>query len=333
MNKAYSSVRDAVGNTPLVHLARFGEGLSQQIYAKCEFMNPGGSIKDRIGFHLVEEAERTGLLQPGGTIVEATAGNTGLSLAAAAAVKGYRLIAVMTNKVAKDKIRLLQTCGADTLIIPYSPTKAGEPDYIQKARNIAKGIPGAWFVDQYRNPNNPECHYRSTGAEIWDQMDGKVDVLVAGMGTGGTLVGSARFLKEKNPNIKIILADPHGSLLHAVWEDEETPRGKPYWVEGVGASFMPENVKLDLVDHAYSIKDEEAIEMALNFFRCEGMFVGGSSGCILQAAKKYCDEYAGSDEHIALVLPDGGRAYLSTIFDPEWCEEKGLKVNFPFSID
>jgi len=333
MTRAYSSVREAVGNTPMVHLSRFGADFSQQLYGKCEFMNPGGSIKDRIGFHLVEQAEADGLLKPGGTIVEATAGNTGLSLAAAAAVKGYRLIVVMTNKVSQDKVRLLQACGADTLIIPYSPSKSGEPDYIQKARNIAKGIPGGWFVDQYRNPHNPECHYRSTGEEIWEQMEGRCDALVLGMGTGGTLGGAARYLKERNPDIKIVLADPKGSLLHEIWHKEEKPRGQPYWVEGIGASFLPDNVNMDLVDMAYPIEDAEAIETALAFFRSEGMFVGGSSGCILSAARRYCQEQAGADDRIAVILCDSGRAYLHTVFNPQWCEEKGLKVNFPFETD
>ncbi len=332
MRQVYSSVREAVGNTPLVALSRFGANLPHRLYGKCEFMNPGGSIKDRIGFHLVEAAEAEGLLKPGGTIVEATAGNTGLSLAAAAAVKGYRMIVVMTNKVSKDKIRLLQTCGAETLIIPYSPKRGGEPDYIQKAREIARGIPGAFFVDQYRNPHNPEVHFAGTGEELWTQMDGKIDVLIAGMGTGGTLTGTARLLRSRNPNLKVVLADPQGSMLGDLYRKQQ-PQPEPYWVEGVGSSFLPQNVNLELVDLAYTIPDAESIETALNFFRTEGMFVGGSSGCILAAAKRFCADHAEGDLDIALFLPDGGRAYLSTIFDPDWCAEKGLQVNFPFSLD
>lgn len=331
MTHVLQSVRDAVGNTPLVRLDRFGKDYSQTLFGKCEFMNPGGSVKDRIGFHLVEEAERQGWLQPGGTIVEATAGNTGLALAAAAAIKGYRLITVITNKVSQEKVRLLQACGAETLVIPFAPTKGGEPDYIQKARDIAKGIPGAWFVDQYRNKHNPEAHYVGTGPELWQQTGGHIDVLVCGMGTGGTLSGTGAYLKEKNPNLKIIMADPTNSVLNKILREEEA-RATPYWIEGIGASYKPDNANLDLVDEVYPIEDEVAIETAFATFRSEGMFVGGSAGCLMAAAQRYCEQYAGLEENVVVVLPDSGRAYLSTIFNPEWCAAKGLKVNFPYEL-
>lgn len=331
MSPILSSVRDAVGNTPLVALSRFGADYSQSLFGKCEFMNPGGSVKDRIGFHLVEEAERQGLLKPGGTIVEATAGNTGLALASAAAIKGYRLITVITNKVSREKVRLLQACGAETLVIPFAPTKGGEPDYIQKARDIARGIPGAWFVDQYRNTHNPEAHYQGTGPELWEQTGGEIDVLVCGMGTGGTLSGTGTYLKEKNPNLKIVMADPSNSILNKLILNEEA-KAHPYWIEGIGASYKPENANLDLVDEIYPIKDEVAIETAFTTFRTEGMFVGGSAGCLMAAAQRYCEDNPGGEEKVVIVLPDSGRAYLSTIFNPDWCQEKGLEVNFPFEM-
>lgn len=325
MTGSNESIRELIGRTPIVRLrALGGAGLTHQLHAKCEFMNPGGSVKDRIGFYLVEQAERTGRLRPGGTIVEATAGNTGVALAMAAAQKGYRLVTVMTTKMSAEKIDLMRQFGAEVHVVPYGLAPDDPDAFINYARRLADTISGAWYVDQFNNPDNFQAHYRGTGPEIWEQTNGEVDVLVAGVGTGGTLSGSGAFLKERKPSIRLVMADPKGSILKRTIEGEESPAAKPYLIEGIGGDFVPGNAGLDQIDVAYEIPDSEAVATALRTLRSEGLFVGGSAGCILAAALRFCREWPGSGLNVLAILPDGGRSYMSTIYNPEWREKHGF---------
>ena len=317
IGSAYPDVRAMIGDTPIVALTRIGRGLPNVIYGKCEFMNPGGSVKDRIGFAMVEQAEKEGLLKSGGTIVEATAGNTGMGLAMAAAHYGYRLFAVMTTKMSKEKVNLLRAFGAKIEICPYEVPPDSPQHFITRARIIAAQTPGAWYADQFNNETNRATHYRTTGPELWRQTDGRVDALVGGIGTGGTLCGAGSYFKQQNANIRIVLADPVGSILKDTLEGT-APRPKGYLVEGIGGDFIPGLARLDIIDEAIAIDDSEAITTAKRLFREEGLFVGASSGCILAAALKFAARRYNRSLNIIALLPDGGRSYLSTIYNPEW---------------
>ena len=318
----YNSIQEMVGNTPILKLHRFGEGLGSSLLAKCEFLNPGGSVKDRIGFYMVEAAEMQGLLKPGGIIVEATAGNTGIGLAMAAAFKGYKLITVMSEKVSKDKVNMLKCLGAETVVMPSGLSRSDPDHFMNKAIAIAEEK-GAWLADQFFNGSNVEAHYKSTGPEIWKQTDGAVDVLVAGVGTGGTLSGAGKYLKEMKPSIKVILADPEGSMLKAMVEGKEATSSS-YLVEGIGQDFMPGNFDTGLVDEVISVSDRASLEAAKQLWEKEALFVGSSSGCIAHAARQYAiaKEKENKALNIVAILPDGGRSYMSTVYDPEWLAHK-----------
>lgn len=320
--RVYENVSEAVGNTPLVRLRRFS-GPDVELYGKCEFMNPGGSVKDRIGFHMVKRAEADGLLKAGGTIVEATAGNTGMGLAMAAAQRGYRLIAVMTTKMSSEKVNLMRALGAEVVLCPYE-LPYGSPDhFITRAREIADQIEGAWYADQFANPDNVDAHFVSTGPEIWHQMQGQVDVVIAGMGTGGTLTGVGRYLRSRHPGVEIVLADPEGSILKAARYGEPLLPA-PYRVEGIGGDFVPRNADLSLIDQAIQVSDFDAINTAEQLFRTEGLFVGASSGVILAAALRFAKQRRNSSKRIVALLPDSGRSYLSTIYSSDWRRRQGL---------
>lgn len=318
-----NDVSEAVGNTPLVHLSRFVGRDDVVLYGKCEFMNPGGSIKDRIGFHMVEQAEAAGLLRPGGTIVEATAGNTGMGLAMAAARRGYRLVTVMTTKMSAEKVNLLRAVGAEVVMCPYEVPYGSPEHFMTRARILAREIPGAWYADQFMNPDNVQAHFELTGPELWEQTGGRIDVLIAGMGTGGTLSGIGRYLRSRREDVRLVLADPEGSILKAV-HDGEPPIPAPYRVEGIGGDFVPGNAHLSLVDEAIRVSDLDAIRAAERLFRAEGLFVGASSGAILAAALRFCSVPSNAGLCVVALLPDSGRAYLSTIYDPEWRLRHGL---------
>lgn len=318
-----ADVRDLIGNTPIVSLGRLANKLPNSVFGKCEFMNPGGSVKDRIGFAMVEEAERTGLLCDGGTIVEATAGNTGMGLAMAAALRGYQLIAVMTTKMSKEKVDVLKAFGAKIEICPYEAAPDSPHHFIARARAIAAQTPGGWYADQFSNEANRTAHYHTTGPEIWQQTDRMVDVLVGGIGTGGTLCGAGGYLKSQNSDIRIVLADPVGSILKQVL-DREPPRSKGYLVEGIGGDFVPRLARLDLIDEAIAVSDREAISTAKRAFREEGLFLGASSGCILAAALLFSAREYDRRLNVVALLPDGGRSYVSTIYNPEWLSAVGL---------
>lgn len=316
----FESVIDAIGNTPIVRLKRFAAPLKHNLWAKLEFLNPGGSVKDRIAKNMIEQAEREGKLKPGGWIVEATAGNTGIGLAMVAALKGYKLICIVSQKVSKDKVRLLERLGAEVVISPAGK-KPGDPDhFISIAKRLTEER-GAWFVDQFYNPDNAQVHYEVTGPEIWKQTDGKVDVIVAGAGTGGTLSGAGKYLKEKKPSVQAILADPVGSILADLYDGQTTTVGQ-YVVEGIGQDFIPGNFHSNVIDAAFRIIDEESVQAAYDLMKLEGVFAGSSSGCIAAAAAAYCKQLGGKGKNVLAILPDGGRGYMSTIYDDTWMSEK-----------
>jgi len=312
----YESILDTIGRTPLVRLRKVVEGLAPLFLAKCEMFNPGGSVKDRIGVGLIEQCERAGLLQPGGTIVEPTSGNTGTGLAIAAAIKGYHCIFVMTDKASEEKRSLLRALGAEVVICPSSVPFDSPESYKSVAARLARELPNAVCPNQYVNPANPESHYRTTGPEIWQATDGKVTCFVAGIGTGGTISGTARYLKEQNPAIKIIGADPPGSVYSG-----DTP--KPYKVEGIGMDHFPVNYHTELVDEVIRVDDRESFRLARRLAREEGILAGGSAGTALGAALRYGARLS-ADDVVVVLLPDTGRGYLSKIYNDIWLRENGL---------
>ena len=318
--KILDSIANAIGNTPLVKLSKIAPQSRQNILAKCEFLNPGGSVKDRIAKYMIEKAENEGRLKPGQLIVEATGGNTGIGLAMMARLKGYRLLCVCAEKVGKEKINMQRLYGAEVLVVPGGKAIEDPAHFINQAKRIAEER-GAWYVNQFNNPDNAEAHYNTTGPEIWEQTDGKVDVLVAGIGTGGTICGAGRYLKERKPSVKLVLADPQGSNLGA-WLRGEEPQPASYLVEGIGNDFVPGIVDLKKIDHAVYVNDRESINMAHDLIHKEALHVSGSAGCVVAAALKYGEQLKESGLNIVAVLPGTGRYYLSTIFNDEWLAQK-----------
>jgi len=312
----YNNILSAIGRTPLIKLNRIAAHLASRIYVKAELLNPGGSVKDRVGLAMIEAAERDGLLKPGGTIVEATAGNTGVGLALAAAVKGYRLIAVMPDKMSEDKISLLKAYGAEVVITATSVPPDSPESYNGVADRLAREINGAFRPNQFANLNNPLIHYLTTGPEIWDDTQGSVEVFVAGMGTGGTISGTAKYLKEKNPNITIVGADPEGSILSG-----DSPHS--YKVEGIGEDFIPKAFNRQLVDEMVRVSDKESFNTARRLARLEGILAGGSSGTALAAALTYAQRLT-SPKEIVVLLPDTGRNYMTKIYSDRWMQENGF---------
>lgn len=310
------SVVDAIGGTPLVRLARFHP--PGNLVAKLEFTNPGGSIKDRIGIAMIEAAEADGKLGPGGTIVEPTSGNTGVGLAMAAALKGYRLVCVMPDKMSREKVDALRAYGAEVHVAPTDVDPEHPDSYYSTARRLVKEIPGAFSPDQYSNPANPEAHYRSTGPEIWKQTGGAIDVLVVGVGTGGTITGTARYLKEKKATLEVVGVDPVGSIYTAASEDEV----KPYLTEGVGEDFWPDSFDPSVVDRYITVDDRTAYGTARQLARDEAILIGSSSGMAVHAARLVAAEQP--EDLVVVILPDSGRSYISKVFNDEWMEEHGL---------
>ncbi len=319
----FENVLGLIGNTPMVKLHRLTKGIKATVLAKMENLNPGFSVKDRIGVGMIEAAEREGILKPGGTIVEATSGNTGIGLALTAAVKGYKCIFVMTDKASVEKSRYLKALGADVVITPVS-AKPGTPDhYISTARRIAAETPNSFYPDQYSHPANPQAHYETTGPEIWKQTEGRVTHFVSGIGTGGTISGTARFLKEKNPKIRIIGADPYGSVFKTYKETGKLIEATPYLVEGIGQEIVPPNVQIRYVDEIINITDRESFDMSRQLGRLEGIFCGGSTGTNLAAALRVARE-AEEDAVIVFIVCDTGEHYLTKHHSDEWMKEKRL---------
>lgn len=311
------SIADAVGGTPMIRLHNMPKASEQhEILAKCEFMNPGGSVKDRIAFFMVDRARSDGRLQPGQLIVEATGGNTGIGLAMAARLHKHPLLCVMTEKVGKEKVHLMQKLGAEVLVVPGGKSIENPEHFINQAREIAKQRNG-WYVSQFDNVDNAEAHYSTTGPEIWNQTGGKVDVLVAGIGTGGTLFGAGKYLREKKPSVRLVLADPEGSML-AHWQAGKEGKSGSYLVEGIGGDFIPGLVDLSLIDEAIQISDADSITTTKMLLEREALFVGGSSGCVVSAALKYCLAHATEKLTVVAVLPSSGRLYMQTIFNEDW---------------
>jgi cystathionine beta-synthase len=316
MGRDYPTVLDLVGDTPLVELQRLGRADGPCLLAKLEYMNPGGSVKDRIALRMIERAEQEGKLEPGGTIVEPTSGNTGVGLAVAAALKDYRCIFVMPDKIAQEKISLLRAFGAEVVICPTAVPPESPESYYSVSARLAEEIPGAYKPDQYANPANPEAHYETTGPEIWEQTGGELDALVLSVGTGGTISGTARFLKERKPDLLVVGADPEGSI----YSSQTT---HPYLVEGIGEDFWPQTFDPSVVDEYVTVTDRDSFLTARRLAREEGLLVGGSGGTAVWAMLKVAERF-GPDETIVTLIPDGGRGYLSKFFDDNWLREYGI---------
>ena len=310
------SLVELVGNTPLVKLGRFSAGVPPTILAKVEYLNPGGSVKDRIGLAMITAAERAGHLKPGGTIVEPTSGNTGVGLAIVAAQRGYRCIFVMPDKMSQEKINLLRAYGAEVVVCPTNVEPDDPRSYYRTADRLTKETPGAFQPNQYANPANPQAHYESTGPEVWEQTDGRIDVFVAGVGTGGTITGVGRYLKERNPDVQIIGADPEGSI----YSSDEV---HPYLTEGVGEDFWPSTFDPSVVDRYVTVSDRDAFLTARRLTREEGILIGGSGGTAAFAALEVARDLP-PDAVIVVLLPDSGRNYLSKIFNDEWMRANGF---------
>jgi cystathionine beta-synthase len=312
----HDNILQSVGRTPLVRLRHVGSGLPAPVYVKVESGNPGGSIKDRVAVAMIADAERKGLLRPGGTIIEATAGNTGVGLAMVAAVKGYRCIFVLPDKMSSEKIGLLKAYGAEVVVTPTAVAPDSPDSYNGVADRLSREIPGAWRPNQFVNLSNPDVHYRTTGPEIWQQTEGRVTVFVSGVGTGGTISGVGRYLKEQNADIKIVGADPEGSVLSG-------GTGKPWKVEGIGEDYVPKTFNSQVVDDWVRVPDTESFQVAREIARREGILLGGSSGTNVAAALRYAQRLTG-DHVVVAIGADTGRNYLSKLYDDNWLAENKL---------
>ena len=327
-SRVYPNILETIGNTPLVKLNRVVSGLRGTVLAKLEFLNPGGSVKDRIGLAMIEDAEASGQLKPGGTIVEATSGNTGVGLAVAAAIKGYRCVFVMPDKMSEEKVRLLRAFGARVVITPTAVEPDDPRSYYSVSQRIVADTPNSILANQYHNPINPLVHYRTTGPEIWQQTAGQVKVLVAGMGTGGTITGTGKYLKEQNPAVKVVGVDPVGSLLYDTWRLGRVPDEpflKTYKIEGIGEDFLPGVLDLSVCDEVVQAGDKESFIVTRRLVREEGIFCGGSSGsAVAGLLKSKFVRDLDHDEIAVVILPDSGSRYLSKVFDDQWMRENGF---------
>jgi cystathionine beta-synthase len=325
--KAYSNVLELIGNTPLIQLNKITTTLKGNYYAKVEGFNPGHSAKDRIALHIIEEAERTGILKPGDTIIETTSGNTGFSIAMVSIIKGYECILAVSSKSSADKIDMLRTMGAKVYVCP-AHVKADDPrSYYEVAKRLHKETKGSVYINQYFNTLNIEAHYKTTGPEIWEQTNGQITHLVACSGTGGTISGTARFLKEQNPSIKIIGIDAYGSVLQKYHETREFDAKEiyPYRIEGLGKNLIPTATDFDLIDQFVKVTDESSAHTAREIAKTEGLFVGYTSGAAMQGIKQLNEEnFFSKDSNVVVIFPDHGSRYMSKIYNDEWMEKQGF---------
>ena len=325
--KAYNSVLDLIGNTPLIKLSKISADLPGNFYAKVEAFNPGHSTKDRIALYIIEEAERRGILKPGDTIVETTSGNTGFSLAMVSIIKGYDCILAVSSKSSKDKIDMLRSMGAKIYVCPAHVSADDDPSYYNVAKRLHEETKGSVYINQYFNDLNVDAHYNSTGPEIWEQTAGQITHLVACSGTGGTISGTARFLKEKNPNIKVLGVDAFGSVLKKYHETKEFDAEEiyPYRIEGLGKNLIPTATDFDLIDQFVKVTDEESAHTTREIAKLEGLFVGYTSGAVMQAIKQYAEEGEfDENSNVIAIFPDHGSRYMSEVFSDDWMNEQGF---------
>ena len=331
----HNNIIEAIGNTPIVRLNRVTKELDSNIYVKCEFMNPGGSIKDRIGWWLIEDAEKRGLLNPGGTIVESTSGNTGFGLAIASAIKGYNCIFVLPDKMSEEKIMNLRAFGARVVVTPTAVEPDDPRSYYSVSKRMAEETPNSFYINQYNNLANRECHYNTTGPEILRQMP-EIDVFIAGIGTGGTITGCGKYLKENRPGIEIIAVDPIGSIVYEMFKtgENKTP-AKTYVMEGIGEDFIPDNYDFDQVDDMVQVDDKETFLMTRELLVKEGIFAGMSSGAAVVGAKRWISAQGDrlKGKNILIVLPDSGNRYLSKVYDDAWMQENGFMESSNGSVE
>lgn len=316
----YESILEAIGRTPIIRLRHLTEGLAPKIYIKAEYLNPGGSVKDRIAVSMIDDAEKRGLLKPGGTIIEGTSGNTGMGLALVAAVRGYKCIFTITDKQSREKIDLLKALGAEVIVCPTAVEPEDPRSYYSIARKLSMEIPNSYYPNQYDNLSNPEAHYDTTGPEIWDDTDGTITHFVAGMGTGGTISGVARYLKEKNPAVKIIGADPIGSIYHEYFHEGTIGEAHTYVVEGIGEDILPKAMDFSVVDDVRQVTDKESFQVTRRMASLDGIFAGGSCGAAVAVGLEVAKEL-GPDDVMVILLPDTGMRYLSKIYNDEWMRE------------
>ncbi|MEL6347365.1 MAG: cystathionine beta-synthase [Myxococcota bacterium] len=324
MHRVYDSILDCIGDTPMVRLNRVTEGLKCTVYAKVEFFNPAGSIKDRIAKQIIEDAESEGMIAEGGMVVEGTSGNTGAGLALMSAVRGYTSTFVMADKQSEEKRQALRAWGSRVVICPTNVDADDPRSYYEVSKRIVQETPNSFYANQYHNPSNPKAHYLHTGPEIYNQLDGKIDVLIAGLGTGGTITGIGRYLKEQNPDIQIVGVDPVGSLYYDYFHTGKPTQPYSYLLEGIGEDFLPSTMDFQYVDDVVRVNDKECFLMTRRMVREEGIFCGASCGAAVAGALKYLRRHDRTDLNVVVILPDSGKNYLTKLFNDKWMEENGF---------